>query len=185
MREQKDITNLLADVAAGKEGAEAALMPLVYSELLALAKGHMRHERSDHTLQATALVHEAYLRLGGMKEASWEDRAHYFRIASQAMRRVLIDYARRKRANKHGGGWNRNSLDEEAVFVGEPSVDLLALDSALTKLFEIDPRMAGLVELRFFGGLTVDDTARMLSISPRTARNDWRIARAWLKTKMG
>jgi RNA polymerase sigma factor (TIGR02999 family) len=181
---KEDITRLLSDLNAGKKGAEAALFPLVYDQLRALASHFMRDERPSHTLQTTALVHEAYLRLGGIKEESWENRAHYLRVAAQAMRRVLIDHARHKKSGKKGGGWQRESLDQAAFILGEPSIDLVALDQALTQLSDMDPQLGQVVELRFFGGLTVEETARVLGISPRTVKSDWRMARAWLKTRI-
>lgn len=184
MPSKEDITRLLQDLSAGSRGAEEVLFPLVYDELWALAKGYMSRERPEHTLQTTALVHEAYLRLGGMTETAWESRAHYLRVASKAMRRVLIDHARRKRSEKLGGDRRKEPLDNAAVFIGDPSLDLLALEDVLRKLAEVEPRMESLVELRFFGGLTVEETARILGISDRTVRNDWRIAKAWLKREM-
>jgi RNA polymerase sigma factor (TIGR02999 family) len=117
-------------------------------------------------------------------EAPWESRAHYLRVAAQAMRRVLIDHARRKRSDKQGGGWHRESLEKAAVFLGEPTIDLIALDQAMEKLQEMDPQLAQVVELRFFGGLTVEETAKVLDVSPRTVKYDWRMAKAWLKKEI-
>jgi RNA polymerase sigma factor (TIGR02999 family) len=179
-----DITKLLADLNAGKKGAEEAFMPVIYDELRALARYHIRAERPGHTLQTTALVHEAYLRLGGEKDASWVDKAHYMRVASRAMRRVLIDHARRKRADKKGGGRKRRPLDQVAEFMEEASVDLLALDSALKRLAEVDTQTAQVVEFRFFGGLTVEQTAKVMGISKATVKREWLVAKAWLKNKV-
>ena len=160
-------------------------MPLIYNELRALAKRYMRGERSGHTLQTTALVHEAYIKLGGVTEISWESRAHYLRVASQAMRRVLIDHARRKKADKKGGKRTREPLDRAADIMEKASVDLLELDSAIDKLAKIDPQLAQVVELRFFGGLTVEETAKVIGISKTTVKEDWSLAKAWLKQEMG
>lgn len=180
-----DITRLLRELREGKEGAEEALMPRVYDELHALAKHYMRTQRPGHTLQTTALVHEAYMKLGGVKEASFESKAHYFRVAAKAMRSVLVDYARRKGAEKKGGKRKRESLEEAAPMTEESTVDLLALDETLSRLSEIDTQMGQVVELRYFGGLTVEETARVLSISPTTVKHDWMMARAWLMQEMG
>lgn len=175
----ENVTRLLAELSAGREGAGEALLSVVYNELHQLARGHMRHERSDHTLQTTALVHEAYLRLGGGEKMSWEDRSHFLRLASRAMRRVLIDHARRKRVGKGG------SLEAAAVLFDETSVDLEALDEALKEFAVQDPQGAQVVELRFFGGLSVEETAKVIGVSDRTVKRDWRAARAWLKQKIG
>lgn len=160
-------------------------MPLVYNELRALAKHYMRGERPGHTLQTTALVHEAYLKLGGEREAPWESRAHYLRMASQAMRRVLIDHARRRKADKKGGKRTREPLDKALDLMESSSTDLVELDSSLDKLAGIDPQLAQVVELRFFGGLTVEETAKVLGISKTTVKQDWSLAKAWLKQEMG
>jgi len=179
-----DVTRLLSDLQSKKKGANEALLPLVYEELRSLAKHYMSLERSDHTLQTTALVHEAYIRLTGESDSSWENRAHYFRVAARAMRRVLIDHARKKGRQKKGQGWSRTPLDNVALFTGMPSEDLLNLDSALTKLSKVDPSMVQIIELRFFGGLTVEETARVISVSPWKVKNDWRIAKAWIKKEI-
>lgn len=185
MEKRGDVTRLLADVSAGKEGADEALLSLVYDELHSLAGHYMRHERAGHTLQATALVNEAYLRLGGSEKAvTWEGRAHFMRVAARAMRRVLIQHARAKYSDKRGGKMARVPLENAAVFEREPSLDLLALDSALEKLSEVNERMGQVVELRFFGGLSVEDTAKILETSPITVKRDWRAARAWLRTEI-
>jgi len=179
-----DVTQLLADLSVGKKGAEKALIPLLYDELRALAHHYMRAENPGHTLQTTALVHEAYLRLGGDKEAGWKDKAHYMRVAARVMRHVLIDHARRKRADKKGGKWGREPIDKAAELLEEVSVDLLGVDSALNQLTEIDKQMAQVVELRFFGGLTIEETAEVMEISPATVKREWTLAKAWFKQQI-
>jgi RNA polymerase sigma factor (TIGR02999 family) len=182
---RRDITNLLRELSAGKKGAEEELLPLLYDELRALARYYMRDERTGHTLQTTALVHEAYLRMGGRKDEAFENRAHYMRVAAQAMRRVLIDHARKKKTSKEGGGWHRQVFEKAEELSINTSVDLISLDSALEKLGNMDEQLAQIVELRFFGGLTIEETAQVLSVSPRTVKYDWRMAKAWLKEEMG
>jgi RNA polymerase sigma factor (TIGR02999 family) len=179
-----EVTRLLADLRAGNKEAEEALFFLVYDELHALAHRFMRYERPGHTLQTTALVHEAYLRLGGARDEPWENRAHFLRLAAKAMRRILIDYARRKKSNKQGGKRQRESLEKTAVFEGMSAIDLLALNDALDKLSEINPRTEELVELRFFGGLPIEDIARILKVTTRTIKYDWRMAKAWLSQQL-
>jgi len=181
----KDVTRLLADLNAGKEGAAETLLPLLYDELRSLARYYMRGERKGHTLQTTALVHEAYLRLCGTEDSAWDNRSHYMRVAARAMRHGLIDHARQKKTDKRGGKRQREPLDMVDHLLGDGSVDLLALDHALTDLAEMDPRLAQIVELRFFGGLTIEETARVLDISPRTVKYDWKLAKAWLKEELG
>lgn len=180
-----EVTRLLAQLSEGRIGAEEALLPLVYDELHSLAHQFMRGERPGHTLQTTALVHEAYLRLGGEHGASWESRAHFLRMASKAMRRILIDHARRKRTDKKGGERKREPLDGVTVSDGKSPVDVLLLNSALEKLAEVDPRTVEMVELRFFGGLTVEETAKVMGVSPRMLMYDWRMAKAWLRQELG
>jgi len=178
----RDVTRLLADLSAGRNEAGEELFSVVYDELRALARRHMQHERGGHTLQTTALVHEAYLRLGGEHTAPWESRAHFLRVASRAMRRVLVDSARARKAQKRGGGFGQLGLDKETPgSFGDPPLDLIALDEALCELAEFDPRMSRIVELRFFAGLTGDETAKVLEVSPRTVDSDWRLARIWLR----
>jgi RNA polymerase sigma factor (TIGR02999 family) len=179
-----DVTRLLADLRAGKEDAAENLLPLLYDELHALARYYMQDEKRGHTLQTTALVHEAYLRLCGSADQSWENRAHYLRVAARAMRHVLIDHARRKLAEKRGGRRNRESLDMVDRLLGESRVDLVGLDHALNSLSELDPRMEQIVELRFFSGLTIEETAKVLGVSPRTVKYDWTLAKAWLKEEL-
>ncbi|MHC4942272.1 MAG: sigma-70 family RNA polymerase sigma factor [Planctomycetota bacterium] len=181
MSSRDDITKLLADLNAGKDGAEETLMPLVYNELRNLARRYMRTENKGHTLQTTALVHEAYLRLGGERDTPWENKAHYMRVAARAMRHILIDHSRRKQADRKGGKWGREPLYQAAELMEEVSFDLLDLDSALNRMSKIDQRMAQVVELRFFGGLSVEQTAKVLGISKTTVKREWVVARTWLK----
>jgi RNA polymerase sigma factor (TIGR02999 family) len=176
-----DVTQLLDAAAAGDQNAAAELLPLVYDELRKLAAVRMAAETPNQTLQPTALVHEAYLRLiGPADKARWENRGHFFAAAAEAMRRILVDAARRKRREKHGGDRQRVDLDTVAVVSPEPKEDLIALDSALTRLASEDAQAARLVELRHFAGLTVPEAAQVLGISPRTADRLWSFARAWL-----
>jgi RNA polymerase sigma-70 factor, ECF subfamily len=176
----EDVTALLRDLARGDDRAAARLIPLVYSELRRLASNYMRRERPNHTLQATALVHEAYLKLVVQRSVDWKCRAHFFGIAAQMMRRILIDYARSHMRDKRGGGVVPVPLQEALVFAPDQSPQLIKLDRSLDRLAELDPRQARIVELRFFGGLTVDETADALEISPITVKREWSVAKAWL-----
>ncbi len=176
----KDVTQLLGDWANGNKEAVDKLMPLVYDELRRLAERYLRRERPDHTLQTTALVHEAYLRLIDQRDVRWQNRAHFFAIAAQLMRRILVNYARDKHAIKRGGSGQKVSLDEALTLSATRDVDLVALDDALTGLASIDTQQSRIVELRFFGGLTVEEAAEVLGISPATVKNKWTMARAWL-----
>ncbi len=176
----EDVTVLLAQLTKGNEEAGSKLIPLVYSELRRLAGGYMRRERSDHTLQPTALVHEAYLRLVGQRAVDWQSRSHFFGIAAQVMRRILVDHARGHLRDKRGGGQKPVPIDEAFVFAPEQAQELVKLDQALERLTQLDPRQGKIVELRFFGGLTVEQTADLLSISPKTVKRDWSVAKAWL-----
>jgi len=153
---------------------------MVYAELRRLAASYMRKERCDHTLQATALVHEAYLKLIEQRSVNWQSRAHFFGIAAQIMRRILVDHARGHLRDKRGGGQQEVPLDEAIIFAPEQSGELINLDEALNRLATLDPRQAKIVELRFFGGLNVDETAEVLGISPKTVKRDWSVAKAWL-----
>lgn len=181
MPSRGDVTRLLADLCTGKPEAGEKLFPLVYDELYELARRLMARQRPDHTLQATALVNEAFIRLGGKRDQEWESRIHFLRIASRAMRAILIDHDRKRRSGKRGDGWQRKPLlDEQPITGGEEPLDYSALDRALRKLSEIDPRSEQVVELRFFGGLTVVEAAEVLGVSPRTVKQDWRAAKAWL-----
>ncbi|MEO8448561.1 MAG: sigma-70 family RNA polymerase sigma factor [Gemmatimonadota bacterium] len=174
------MTRLLEQARHGDAAAMDRLLPLLYQELRRIAELHMRRERPDHTLQPTALVHEAYLRLMGGAEVEWQDRAHFLRAASQTMRRVLVDYARARNAAKRGAEL-RVTLDEALVAQGDDrTLDMLVLDDALTRLAAADPRWAQVVELRCFAGLDVAEVAKVLDISTATVTRDWRFARAWL-----
>lgn len=176
-----DVTRLLLDWSRGDRTALERLMPLVYDELRVLAERTLRHERSGHTLQGTALVHEAYLKLVDQRQVRWQDRAHFFAVAAQLMRRILVDHARRHGAVKRGSGEPRLPLDQaDAPAPTAPLVDWLALDRALDRLAARDDRQARTVELRFFGGLTIEETAEVLQVSPATVKNDWHLARGWL-----
>ena len=175
-----DVTQLLADVQNGRPDAAPQLMPLVYEELRRLARAQMRGERSDHTLQATALVHEAYFRLVNQPDRTWQNRTHFIRVAAQVMRRMLIDYARARRTAKREGGLQRVPLEEPLLLTEEQSAEVLALNEALERLAQFDARQSRVVELRFFGGLTVEETAEALGLSTKTVKRDWCVARAWL-----
>lgn len=175
-----EITRLLEELKGGRHDAAGLLVPMVYGELRRMASRYMRWERPDHTLQPTALVHEAYLRLVGQRE-DWRNRAHFFGVAAQIMRRILVDHARSHHAEKRGGAMRKVTLDEALVYSEEKSGELLVVDAALTRLEQWDPRQGRIVELRFFGGLTVEETAEVLGISPKTVKRDWSMARAWLR----
>ncbi len=177
---RKGVTDLLNDWSKGDQEALNKLMPLVYDELHRLASRYLRHERPGHTLQTTALVHEAYLKLVDQRNANWENRLQFFAAAAQVMRHVLVDYARRRRASKRGGDYCRLSLDEARISSEEKDADLLALNEALNNLAAIDPQQSRVVELRVFGGLTVEETAEAMGISPRTVKREWSMAKAWL-----
>jgi RNA polymerase sigma factor (TIGR02999 family) len=177
------LTLLLTRWSDGDEAAGEEAMELVYGELHRVAQAYMRRERRDHTLQPTALVHEAFLRLCEGVSISWTDRAHFFRLAARAMRRILTDHARKVRAAKRGGG-AKVPLRESKLTIDGPQLDVLALDEVLRRLAVLDARQATIIELRFFGGLTVEETARALDLSPITVKRDWRSARAWLKSEL-
>jgi RNA polymerase sigma factor (TIGR02999 family) len=172
-----DITRVLDEVRAGTAGA-AELLPLVYDELRKLAAVRLAHEKPGQTLEATALVHEAYLRIVGGQQ--FDHRGHFFAAAAEAMRRILVENARRKRAEKHGGGLNRHDAAEVPIAAPEPVEDLVALDEALDRLAAVDPQKAELVKLRYFAGLTIEEAAQALTISPATAKRYWTYSRAWL-----
>jgi RNA polymerase sigma factor (TIGR02999 family) len=179
------VTQLLDAAAAGDPQAAADLLPLVYDELRKLAAARMAAEAPDHTLQPTALVHEAYLRLVGSDPApQWNGRGHFFAAAAEAMRRILIERARRKKAAKAGGSWERQELIDTELAVDSAGDDLFAVDEALTRLAAADPRAAKLVGLRFFLGMTLDEAADHLGLTPRTAYRDWAFARAWLRREL-
>jgi RNA polymerase sigma-70 factor (ECF subfamily) len=179
-RAPHDVTVLLAEVIKGDQQAASKLVPLVYNELRRLAGHYMRRERADHTLQATALVHEAYLKLVRHQSVDWRNRAHFFGIAAQVMRHILVDHARGHGREKRGAGQELVCLDEGLVVSPEKSGEVLKLDESLERLAKLDARQAKLVELRFFGGLTVEETAQVLGISPRTVKREWSVAKAWL-----
>jgi RNA polymerase sigma factor (TIGR02999 family) len=185
MEDTPSVTQMLREWSDGDQAVLENLMPLVYDELRRLASRSLRKERPGHTLQTTALIHEAYLKLVNQRDAKWQNRSHFFAIASQAMRRILVDYARERHREKRGGS-AENLPIEEAAFVAsqEKSVDLVALDEALTRLAKFDERQAKVVELRYFSGLDIDETAEVLGISNATVRRDWNIAKAWLKQEI-
>jgi RNA polymerase sigma factor (TIGR02999 family) len=177
---QQEITRLLADWAGGDRGALDRLAPLVHAELRRIARRQMGGERQGHTLQATALVNEAYLRLAGGEGFEWRDRAHFYAVCAQVMRHVLIDHARAHARDKRGGGALHVSLDEAALMGGGGASELVALDEALRELERLDPQKGRVVELRYFAGLSIDETAEVLNVSPTTVRREWRRAKAWL-----
>ena len=179
--EGSDVSSLLRAWSGGDQQAIQALTPIVYAELHRLARHYMRGERPDHSLQATALVNEAYMRLADYTRMQWRDRAHFFAVSAQVMRRILVDHARRHNV-KRGRGVQHVSLDEVAVVAASPDAqtDLVALDAALLALADIDPRKALIVEMRFFGGLTLEEIGEVLSVSTGTIKRDWRAAKAWL-----
>lgn len=181
----QDLTRLLVEGSRGDRAALDALLPRVYSELRRLAESHLRRERSEHTLQPTALVHEAYLRLVDQRRVDWRDRARFFGLASQMMRRILVNHALARRAAKRGGSATRITLDEAVDYFEEAEVDLIELDDALSGLARLDAAQARVVELRFFGGLTVPETAEVMDISPATVKREWSMARAWLHRELG
>ncbi len=175
-----EITELLAAWASHDPGARDRLLPLVYDELHRLAAGYMRRERASHILQPTALVHEMYLRIGGIDRMQWRDRAHFMAMAATLMRRVRVEHARDRAREKRGGGVSATSLDGHDVAVPAPTVDVTALDEALDRLAALDLQQSRVVELRFFGGLTVEETAEALQISSASVKREWALARAWL-----
>lgn len=180
MRPAEDVTTLLADWRDGKREAFDALLPLVYDELRRRAHHYMEREREAHTLSTTALVHETYLKLVDVRRVDWKDRAHFYAVAARAMRQILVSYARKHSAAKRGGGQAALSLEEVPALAEARSEEMLELDAALRKLAELDERLGRVVELRFFGGLTIEETAEVLGVGPTTVKLDWREARAWL-----
>ena len=182
-----DVTHILARIDSGDLSSADQLLPLVYEELRKLAAARLSHEKPGQTLQATALVHEAYLRLVGNESnaAKWDSRGHFFAAAAEAMRRILVDAARRKKSLRRGGEYQRQEMNEDAEHVLPVAESLLDLDAALDKLRAMDPAAADLVQLRFFAGLTIEDAANALGISPRTAKRNWAYARAWLRRELG
>ncbi len=179
-----DITRLVSNLAGGDPKAAEELLPVVYHELRSLAGRYLRGQRSDHTLQPTALVHEAYLKMINQSQARWQDRAHFFAVAATAMRQILVSHAVARAAHKRGGGRARVALEGDLIGEKQPEFDPIALDEALKRLAALDERKAKVVELRFFSGLTVDEVAEVLSVSKSTVEGDWRMARAWLSREL-
>ena len=185
MQSSDGITKLLIDWSQGDQAALEKLMALVYDELRRLASNYLRRERAGHTLQPTALVNEAYLKLVDQRHARWQNRAHFFGISAQLMRRILVDHARQHQAAKRGGSQQqRLSITSAERVVKQPEIDLLALNEALDELALIDPQQAQIVELKFFGGLSIEETAEVLGISHATVERDWKVARAWLRRQL-
>jgi RNA polymerase sigma factor (TIGR02999 family) len=178
------VSKLLLNWGQGDQGAREALIPLVYDELRRLARRYLRRERPDHTLQSAALVNEAYLRLIRQDQPQWQNRAHFFGVAAQLMRHILVDHARNRAAAKRGAGAPRLTLDPDVALPQTRDVDLVALDDALNQLAILDPQQSRLVELRFFGGLSIEETSVVLSVSPATVKREWATARAWLQREM-
>lgn len=184
MPSSRSVTQILADLGAGDRAAVDELVPLVYDELRKLAAQRLRRQRPHHTLQATALVNEAYMKLVEQRDVRWQNRAHFFGVAAMLMRRILKDYARSREADKREGQWQRVPLDDVLRLAGEQGLDLLALDSALTALATLDERQSRIVELRFFGGLSVEEAAEVLDVSPTTIKREWQTAKAFLRHHM-
>lgn len=181
---QEDITATLLEMSAGDENAAAKLLPYVYDELRRLAASYLSRERPDHTLQPTALVHEAYLRLIDQTRADWKNRAHFCAVASEMMRRILVDHARKHHAAKRGGNETRISLDEAISFPRDLEIEVMAVDEALMDLSRLDPQQGKVVELRFFGGLTLDETAEVMAISRSTVQREWNMAKSFLYNQL-
>jgi len=179
-----DVTLLLNEISGGNQNAAAALVSLLYDELHEIAARYLQHERRDHTLQATALIHEAYLRLVDQQNVEWKNRSHFFGVAAQLMRRILVDYARSHQAIKRGGSVPKISLDDAIVFSKEQPENLVALDQLLTRLSAVDSQQGQIVELRFFAGLSVEETAEIMDISPATVKRDWAMAKVWLAREL-
>ena len=177
---QRQVTQLLLDWSDGDHEALNRLMPLVYQELKRMARFYMRRERADHTLQTSALVNEAYIRLVDYKKMRWQDRAHFFAVAAQAMRRILVEHARGHTRAKRGGDAHKVSLDEAATLADGKAANMVALDDALKSLAEFDPRKSQIVELRYFGGLNIEETAEVIGVSPATVKREWTTAKIWL-----
>ena len=179
-----DATQMLTELCRGDASAAERLLPLVYFELRALAGSYFRHQRPDHTLQPTALVHEAFVRLIDQTDVKWKDKTHFFAVAATATRQILTDHARRSRAAKRGGDWEQVTLDDAVKPLDEKRIDLIALDDAMTRLSEFDRRKHRIVELRFFGSLSVEEVARFIDVSKTTVESEWRAARAWLNYEL-
>jgi RNA polymerase sigma factor (TIGR02999 family) len=181
---REDVTQVLEQIRNGDQRAADRLLPLVYDEFRALARHYLAQERANHTLQPTALVHEAYMKLVDQTRVDWQGRSHFFAVAAQAMRRILVDHARSRQREKRGGGRARVVLDEAVALSPQKDEDVIALDEALERLAKLDPRQAKVVELRFFGGLGVEEVAHALGVSKRTVEGDWTFARAWLSREL-
>jgi RNA polymerase sigma-70 factor (ECF subfamily) len=180
-----EVTRLLAQLSAGQKDVAEQLVPLIYEELRRIAGAQMGRERPGHTLQATAVVHEAYLRLAGEQQVPWQNRAHFFAIAATTMRRVLLDYARHRHARKRGGANSKKvELDSELLIGDDRLEEVVAVDEVLGRLAELDPEQARIVELRFFAGLSVEETAEVMGISSSTVKREWRLAKAWLDREL-
>jgi RNA polymerase sigma-70 factor (ECF subfamily) len=184
MKNAAEVTQLLLAWSKGDAAAFEELLPLVYGELRQIAERYLRRERAAHTLQATALVHEAYLKLVNQQQVEWQNRAHFYGIAAHAMRRILIDHARSRQADKRGSGEAQLSLDDNLNIADERHRELIALDDALTALAAFDPQKSRIVELRYFGGLSIEETAEVLDIGTATVIRQWRLAKAWLHDQM-
>lgn len=184
MNRPGDVTLILEAISAGDRAQVDRLATLVYDDLRALAADYMKREPEGHTLEPTGLVNEAFLKLVDQKRVTWKNRSHFFAVGAQIMRRILVDHARRRRQRKRGGGWRRVRLPEDLQLAPSRDEDVLALDEALAKLQEVDPGRAKVVELRFFGGLTLDETAEALGLSKRTIQNHWTVCRAWLRREL-
>jgi len=180
----QEVTMLLQAWGQGEDAALEQMIPVVYKELRRIARRNMAGERQGHTLQTTALVNEAYLRLIDLRKVNWQDRVHFFAISAQVMRHILVDFARSRRYQKRGGGAHKVTLDENLMGLIAPHHDLVALDDAMKALAEVDPRKSKVVELRYFGGLSVEETAEVLQVTPRTVLYDWRLAKLWLRREM-
>jgi RNA polymerase sigma-70 factor, ECF subfamily len=180
----QEVTLLLNLINDGDSKAPAELLSLVYDELRKLASGYLKNERQDHTLQATALVHEAYIRLVDWENVSWQNRSHFFAVSAQVMRNILVDHARKKKAGIHGGNLQKLALDEAISFSTHTEIDLVDLDDALKDLAELDERQSKIVELRFFAGLSIEETAHALGVSTMTVSRDWNFAKAWLYRRL-
>jgi RNA polymerase sigma-70 factor (ECF subfamily) len=178
------VTQLLSEMQSGKTGAADELLPMVYQELRRIAGSYMRRERADHTLQATALVHEAYLQLVDQTRVDWKNRAHFFGVAAQLMRRILVEHARSHHAQKRGGDASKLALEEVINYFPQKEMTLVSLDDALHELERMDPRQSRIVELRFFGGLTTEEVSEVMGISTATIEREWRAARAWLHSQL-
>jgi RNA polymerase sigma-70 factor (ECF subfamily) len=182
--QHQDVTELLIAWGNGDEDALSRLTPLVYQELHRLAAAYMRRERAGHTLQTSALVNEAYIKLVDSSRVRWQNRAHFFAVAAQLMRRILVDFARSRQYHKRGAGWQRVTLEERPGVAARLDSDLVALDDALQELAKLDPRKARVIELRFFGGLSLEETSEALQVSTDTVGRDWRAAKAWLMREL-